>query len=800
MIQAFHDRGITVVMDVVYNHTYITEGSSFGRTVPGYYFRMTSSTAYSNGSGCGNETASDKEMFRKFMIDSCKYWADEYHIDGFRFDLMALHDVTTMNNVRSALDGLYSDKSGQKILMYGEPWSGGTSQCPEPCTKSKTKYLNERIGMFNDTYRDAIKGSTDGSDGNFIQGDTKSTSKIVTGIKGSNYGAKAPSQTIAYADAHDNLILWDKLCTSNGGKSFKGTDEGIQNQVKGVMTLLMTSKGIPFMTAGSEMGRTKKGDKNSYNSSDAVNEIDWSRAKSMPALPQWYKTMLSVRSNLTVLKGNSFTTDSTLTWSSKTGHVVGYTYTNSASGEWSKLCVLYNNDNTEYTIQNLGASSWTVVANSVAGSSISKTGADIKGIATLKSDSVVVPGKGTIVLINGLEKKTVTDSFGTLVVKHVTESGTTLKTQNAKYRTGSTYRALPDNTILFSRTLKGTKGATSGVVKANSTNTVTFTYSDDAIKEGYLKVEYLDSNNKSIKESTTLHLKEGDSYSESAPAIQGFELDTDKYPAATTGTFDGNDKTITFKYKAVGSSITVHFYNTSNTKNIYMYAYNDNGEIFGKWNDVVKNSKAKLAADTELGDKWMKGTIPVGTARVIFRMGSVQEPGSGESGYLVSGESWIKNKEVTFSSTIKTSHISLKTGNKISDDVVVTAEKVKETGKYTTSALSGRSDVIVPGNAAGNYAPGIINVVYLYTEGTQPISTDPAAGVLIGAVANGKTITIADVTAIQKYLSQQITLTAAQQKAADCNLDGRISIKDATLIQKYLAEYTSEIGSVGKRV
>ena len=799
MVQAFHDRGITVVMDVVYNHTYSSDGSCFGKTVPGYYFRMTSSTAYSNGSGCGNETASDKKMFRKYMIDSCKYWADEYHIDGFRFDLMALHDITTMNNIRSALDGMYSDNSGQKILMYGEPWSGGTSQCPSPCTQSSASSLSERVGMFNDTYRDGIKGSTDGADGNFIQGSETNTNKIVAGVKGKSFSAKAPSQTIAYADAHDNLILWDKLCKSNSVTNYTGTNTNVQNQLIGAMTLLLTSKGIPFMTAGSEMGRTKKGDSNSYKSSDDINQIDWSRAKSMPALPQWYKTLLSVRKNLTLMKSNSFTTNSTLTWPSSYGHVVAYTYNNSASGEWNKVCVLYNNDTKGWTISNLGASSWTVVANSVSGTSISATGADINGIATLNSSSVFVPAKGSIVLINGLSNRTVTDSFGTLVVNHVTESGTVLKTQNAKYRAGNTFRAIPDSTILFSRTLKSTTGATSGTVAANSTNTVTFTYSDSAVAEGYLTVKYVDSSNKSIKDSTTLHLKAGDSYSETAPAIQGYELDTDNYPAETIGTFVGTDKTITFKYKTIGTSSTVHYYNSSGASSIYMYAYNDSGEIFGKWDSVTSNSSAKLVADTQLGGSWMKGTIPAGSAYVIFRMGTVQEPGQGESGYLVSGETWIKNKAATFTSTVKTSHINVNTGQKISADVVTTSENVSSSAQYSTSALAGRTDVIAPSNASGSYAPGVINVVYLYTDGSVPISTEPTEStepssvvkrtILLGDVNLDGFLTVKDVTQLQRAIVSLVTLTGDALLAADTDQNGAINIKDATNIQLYLAEY-----------
>ena len=812
MVQALHDRGITVVMDVVYNHTYVSDGSCFSKTVPGYYYRMTSSSSYSNGSGCGNETASDKQMFRKYMVDSCAYWADEYHIDGFRFDLMALHDTTTLNDIRAKLD---STPNGTKILMYGEPWTGGTSQCPSPCTQSRATSLSERVGMFNDSYRDAIKGSTDGADGNFIQGSETDTGKVVSGIQGKSFAAKAPSQTVAYADAHDNLILWDKLAKSNS-KGYESTDPELKKQTMGVMTLLMTSKGIPFMTAGSEMGRTKKGDANSYKSSDAINQIDWNRANVMPELAQWYKTLMAVRSNFTAIKSNSF---NSINFASGMGHVVAYTYSNNVSGEWNKVCVLYNNGTSEYAIAGLSASDWKVVANSVAGSSISKTGADIKGIADFNGSSIKVPAKGSIVLINGFANKSVDDAYGTLVITHQTQSGTVLKTQNAKYRAGSTYRALPDATIMFARELVATQGASSGVMQANATNNVTFVYSDNAIKDGYLTVKYVDAAGKELKETAKTHYKEGDAYSVSASAIQGYELDTSKFPGGTVGTFDGNDKTITFVYKPLTlTSTKVHYLNSTGAKNVWMYAYAEDGSaIFGTWDAVLKNAQAKMT--TESG-QWLQGTIPAGSAYVIFRLsGGKQEPGQGESGYLVAGEAWIQNKQVTFTSTVKTSHINLATGEKVADDVIKTADKVTAATTYTTSALPGRTDVIVPGNATGTYSPGVVNVIYFYTDGAQPEpttvepptepstvpptepTTEDPNGVLVGDVdMNGK-VEIVDGTLIQKHLAEIALLSGdALNIAADCDGSGKVNIKDVTCLQKYLAEYTDEIGRVGKKV
>ncbi|MBQ1717270.1 MAG: type I pullulanase, partial [Ruminococcus sp.] len=302
MVQALHDRGISVVMDVVYNHTF-NLASPLEKTAPKYYYRMSGGT-YSNGSGCGNETASDKRMYRKYMIDSVKYWAEEYHIDGFRFDLMGLHDVTTMNEIRSTLDGLGSD--GSKILMYGEPWTGGTTLNPDPIYSwqgTGISRLNARVGAFGDQYRDAIKGDTDGIGKGFVQGNTSdNTGNIVLGVQGQPYKAtapKGPAQAISYADAHDNLIMWDKIVKSNGGSDYTGTNANYQRQMKEIYTLLLTSQGIPFMTAGSEFGRTKKGDHNSYKSSDSINQIDWNRVKQMSGLASYYKGLLRIRKNYT---------------------------------------------------------------------------------------------------------------------------------------------------------------------------------------------------------------------------------------------------------------------------------------------------------------------------------------------------------------------------------------------------------------------------------------------------------------------------------------------------------------------
>lgn len=795
MIQALHDRGISVVMDVVYNHTFSND-SCFNRTVPGYYYRMHSSSAYSNGSGCGNETASDKLMYRKYMIESVKYWAEEYHIDGFRFDLMGIHDITTMNDIRSALDGLYSDGSGKKILMYGEPWTGGSVAISDGCSQSKAGSLNSRVGMFCDSYRDAIKGSTDGSDKGFVQGNTDKAGTVANGVTGKGFSAQAPSQTIAYADAHDNLILWDKIVKSNGSSSWNSTSSSLRGQVKKVMGLLLTSQGIPFMTAGSEFCRTKQGDTNSYKSSDAINEIDWSRVKTYSDVAAYYKGLLEIRENYSPMKSSTFNTPS---FQSTHGDVVAYTYSNNKSNEWGKVCVLVNASSTNDWPITLDGSGWTVVADG--------TTAGLKSLGTVSGNTYTVPANSACVLVQSStfnNLKVSEKTFGTVTIKHIDDSGNVLKTSTAKYADGTTYRTYPDTTILYDYTLKDTQGVTSGTVTGGKNYNVTYVYSSSGIRSGYVTVNYVDENGESIKDTVSTKYREGDSYSVPFTSIQGYQLDTDKYPANTTGTFNGTNTTINFVYKALDStSSVVHYYNSNNWSNVRCYAYTDGGEEpNGKWNNAT--------VMTSEGNGWLKCTIPAPSSYVMFHTNSQQEPGANETGYLVSGEAWVQNKKLSFSSKVITSHIDAATGEKIADDEILIQSKVSSDDTYKTSPLSGRTDVIAPVNASGNLSSGIINVVYLYTSSERPSTapstvtpttapvTQPTEKILIGDVNLNGAINVLDATAVQKYIVKLITLSdKALIAAARCDAeDDIVSVKDATYIQMYVTKLDGH-GNVG---
>ncbi len=345
MIHALHKANIGVVMDVVYNHVYSTKDSPFEMTVPDYYFRMQNGR-YLNSSGCGNVTASDKVMFRKFMIDSIKYWAEEYHIDGFRFDLMACHDIETMNLIREELD-----KIDKRILMYGEPWTANDGENgisgDDCCNKTNAKKLSDRIGMFNDDMRHGLKGGSDDDSKGFIQGSTHSAYNVIAGMMGASsvtFGnwANMPSQCVTYASAHDNLTLWDKILKSNWCSDYNTRDQLYISQNKISAALTIMSLGIPFMLAGEEFARTKKGDHNSYKSSDYINSIDWSRTVDYKELVTFYAGLIKIRKAFSPLRDctTKAVDESYIVYN---GSSITLNIKNDKDGEWQMLSLLVNN-------------------------------------------------------------------------------------------------------------------------------------------------------------------------------------------------------------------------------------------------------------------------------------------------------------------------------------------------------------------------------------------------------------------------------------------------------------------------
>ncbi len=300
MVQALHKAGIKIILDVVYNHTWNIDGSNFQLTRPDYFYRKNVDGSYSNGSGCGNETASEREAMREFMVESVKYWVDEYHIDGFRFDLMGIHDIVTMNAIRAAMP--------KDIFIYGEGWSAGGCAIPNEQLGMKANIQQmSGIAAFSDEIRDALRGPWDSnSKAAFLGGVKGNEESLKFGIVGAikhpdvdyskvNYSQKPyanePTQMIAYVSCHDDMCLVDRLKASVKGITI---DELIRLDLL-AQTVVMTSQGVPFMLSGEEMLRDKKGVHNSYESPDSINHLDWDNLERYPQVMEYYKNLIAMR-------------------------------------------------------------------------------------------------------------------------------------------------------------------------------------------------------------------------------------------------------------------------------------------------------------------------------------------------------------------------------------------------------------------------------------------------------------------------------------------------------------------------
>ena len=372
MIAALHAAGIGVVMDVVYNHTYRTE-NPLNNTVPYYFFRQNPDGSFSNGSGCGNEFASERPMARRYLIDSILDWAKEYHIDGFRFDLMGLYDAESINAVRTALDSL---PGGRDILLYGEPWQGGASQLHRyEANKANLAMLNERVGIFCDDTRDAIKGGCfDAREPGYVEGKPGSFWDIGAAVaawcRSDRLPPHAPSQIVSYVSAHDNFTLWDKLlCVRYEKPEFTARDTVALAQNRLAAGIYLTSFGLPFMQAGEEFARTKKGVGNSYRSSPTLNRLDWNRAEKYHALVDYYRGLLALRAAFPRLGSTDRHAPEALQFFALEQPLVGWTLPAvwGDGAAWSALCVFYNPTETACTVP-LPAGQWKLLSDGTSSS------------------------------------------------------------------------------------------------------------------------------------------------------------------------------------------------------------------------------------------------------------------------------------------------------------------------------------------------------------------------------------------------------------------------------------------------
>lgn len=423
MIKAFHNESIAVIMDCVFSHTYEYEHSSFNNLVPNYYYRQDKYGKVIANSQCRNDTASERFMFRKYMIDAVTYWAKEYHVDGFRFDLMGLHDIYTMNAIRRDLD-----KISPSILMYGEGWNLGdeiTISDDEKATKVNARKLNSRIAFFNDDMRDGVRGNVfDEKAGGFVNYNAKwlkddgktpySIAELKEQVKfgivgavehdGVDYSkipyrpkpwASEPTQTVNYVSCHDNNTIWDKINLTNPDKI---KHEKIKMDEMAAF-IVLTSQGIPFIQSGQEMLGTKPKlngggfASNSFNSSDLVNRIDWWRKHNYKKVVEYYKGLIKLRKEHPAFRMSSKTEiQKNIRFFDTKDSVIGYFILNNANGDkWREIAVIINASNQDEEV-NLKKSEWMVVVKE------EKAGIDMLDI--VHEDSVLVKEKTSMVLVS----------------------------------------------------------------------------------------------------------------------------------------------------------------------------------------------------------------------------------------------------------------------------------------------------------------------------------------------------------------------------------------------------------------
>lgn len=550
MIQALHNAGIGVIMDVVYNHTY-TSDSWFQRTVPNYYYRMNNDGTFSNGSGCSNDTASEHLMFRKYMIDSVTYWASEYHIDGFRFDLMGLHDVTTMNSIRTALDNLYADGSGSQILMYGEAWDMATN-CDEGtvlASQKNLKQLSDRIGAFDDTIRDAIKGSTGGTDGAFVQEGSR-RANLKTGIAGQSDTttgwANVPSQCVTYASCHDNLCLYDKLVGSVYGADgkYRKRYEDLVAMNKLSAAIVITSQGIPFSLGGEEFCRSKDGDENSYASSRKENMLDWENVDLYSDVIEYYRGLYKIRDAFAAFSDSTAATANSLTYLSDVPKgVMGYTINNTESGKWSQMCVIFNGSDSAQNVTAKG--DWVVLADN-------KT-AGLRNIKNV-TNSVKVEAHSAVIMVDtkSYDSAGIMDDEGAVVIDYYdNKTEKLIKSQTLTGELGTCYD-LTNLASTLNYDVKKTDGEIKGVFTDQVGHAKVYVEEYDG-EMSTVTVKFVDeTNNTEIEDSFLVKNRKGEQYyTPDLPSIKNYKLVLDDLPTNGAGKLDSASKTVTYKYTRV---------------------------------------------------------------------------------------------------------------------------------------------------------------------------------------------------------------------------------------------------------
>lgn len=397
MIYSLHKNGICVNMDVVYNHIFDYKDNCFEKIFPGYYFRYNADNTLSNGSFCGNDTASENLMMKRFIIDSVMFWTNEYHIDGFRFDLMGIHDIDTINTLRHKLDTVK-----RKIMLYGEGWDLKTALDDNKKVMKSNAINTPRIGFFNDTIRDILKGNIfDRNSTGFVNGKENLEKDIQLSVIGCTKYSEtlngpffSPVQSINYVTCHDNNTLWDKLQFTNRNDS----SEIRIYRLKLALAIILTCQGIPFLCSGEEFLRTKEGIENSYNSPDYINWIDWKRKDEYMYVVNYIKGLITLRKNHPAFRMNSsdIIRNSIKFLESMPKNTVGFLLKNNANNDiWKNILVIYNANNDPVEVKLPINTNWDLV--------VDRHTINEKGIHTYNSnDPYYINGISINILYNNL--------------------------------------------------------------------------------------------------------------------------------------------------------------------------------------------------------------------------------------------------------------------------------------------------------------------------------------------------------------------------------------------------------------
>ena len=548
MIKALHDAGIGVIMDVVYNHTYTGEDSYFNRTVPNYYYRMNSDGTFSDGSGCGNDTASEHKMFRKFMIDSITYWADEYHIDGFRFDLMGLHDCETMNQIRYALDEI-----NPQILMYGEAWDLKTA-CDDGtvlATQANMDKLDNRIGAFDDTIRDAIKGNTfDATDKGFLASGKK-TGNIKIGLSGEcvNGWASAPTQSVVYSSCHDNYTLYDKLVSSlyPDEKDFRKRYANLVEMTKLNAATIFSAQGMTFFLAGEEFCRSKDGDENSFKSSAKLNMIDWESVNNYSDVVEYYKGMIQIHKKFNAFRDPTTNTAKNLDYfENETPGLVAFAVDGLENDNFKKVAVLLNGNTDKSVKADLSkiknySDDFVIIANDET--------AGLRNLGTV-SGTVEIPQSSAMILVDKDSfEKNCNSTEGAVVVDYIdNKTGEKVSTEIVKGQVGDSYSITPSDSVRRKYKIIDKESTTGKFTSENKHCKFTVeAYTGDY---STVTIKFIDSStDKAIAPSKILKNQVGQQYfTDEIPTIKGYVLDTDALPENGAGLFAVGDKVVTYKF------------------------------------------------------------------------------------------------------------------------------------------------------------------------------------------------------------------------------------------------------------